>query len=74
MISMDDSVNNFVINRGFDYFNNETYTKNFNPPLPELSKLEIEILDCHGEPYDFNGRDHLLVFDILSMSRFDNLS
>lgn len=72
VISMDDNVNNFVINRGFDYFNNETYTKNFNPPLPELAKLEVEILNCNGDPYDFNGRDHLLIFDVLSLSRFDN--
>lgn len=72
VISMDDSINNFVVNRGFDYWNNETYTKNFNPPLPELAKLDIEILDCNGDPYDFNGRDHLLVFDVLSLSRFDN--
>lgn len=72
VIGMDDSINNFVLNRGFDYFNNETYTKNFNPPLPEFSKLDIEILNCNGDPYEFNGRDHLLVFDILSLSRYDN--
>jgi hypothetical protein len=72
VISMSDKVNNFVVDREFDYINHETYSKSFCPPLAELSKLEIEILDSHGNPYEFNGRDHLLVFDIVSLSRFDN--
>lgn len=72
VIGMDDGVNNFIFTRGFDFINNETYTKNFNPPLGKLEELDIEILNSNGKPYDFNGRDHLLMFDILSLTRFDN--
>jgi len=72
IIGMDDGVNNFVLSRGFDFINNETYSKNYNPPKEEVDSIEVEILDCRGNPYDFNGRDHVLIFDILSLTRFDN--
>ena len=73
MIGMDDGINNFIFNRKFDFNNNESYTKHFNPPIPELDSFDIEILDCKGDPYEFNGRDHILVFSILSLSRYENL-
>lgn len=52
-----------------DPFNSETYTKYFNPPLPNLSKIRIEFFNSNGEPFDFNGIDHLLLFDIGSLTQ-----
>jgi len=52
-----------------DPYNSETYTKYFNPPLPNLSKIRIEFYNSCGEPFDFNGLDHLLLFDIGSKTQ-----
>lgn len=52
-----------------DPYNSETYTKYFNPPLPNLSKIRIEFYNSCGEPFDFNGLDHLLLFDIHSLTQ-----
>ena len=41
----------------------------FNPPIEKLDRFEIEILDSNGKRYDFNGHDHVLSFEINSMSR-----
>lgn len=72
LIGMDDDINNFILSRKFDFINSESYTMDFNPPVPEINDIDIEILNCKGDPYDFNGRDHVLMFNILSLSRFDN--
>jgi hypothetical protein len=52
-----------------DPYNTETYTKYFNPPLPNLNKLSIRFVNSDGEPFDFNCMDHLLLFDIGSLSQ-----
>jgi hypothetical protein len=52
-----------------DPYNTETYTKYFNPPLPNLSKIRIEFYNSCGEPFDFNGLDHLLLFDVSSLTQ-----
>jgi hypothetical protein len=43
--------------------------KYFNPPLSKLDRLKISFLTADGYFYDFNGRDHLLVFDIISLNQ-----
>ena len=72
IIGMENSANNFIFNRNCDLINNETYTKFYNPPEPEINEVDIEILNSRGEPFEFNGHNHLLVFDVLSLTRFDN--
>lgn len=52
-----------------DPFNSETYTKYFNPPIPNISKITIEFYNCNGEPFDFNCIDHLLIFDVGSLTQ-----
>lgn len=47
--------------------NNENIIGNikyFNPPLPRLQKLRLKFLDRYGNPYNFQGRDHLLHFEM----------
>ena len=41
----------------------------FNPPMEKLERLEISVFDANGNPYDFNGHNHVLGFEINSMSR-----
>lgn len=60
----------FVFSRfDVDPLNSETYTKYFNPPLPNLNKMTIEFYNCEGEPFDFNGHDNLLIFDVDSLTQ-----
>lgn len=40
------------------------YTKYFPERIPSLDVLDIEFLDSDGRQYDFNGQDHLLIFEI----------
>lgn len=49
--------------------NLETYSYLFNPPLPKLSKITIEFYHPNGGRYEFNGKDHVLSFEIDSLSR-----
>ncbi len=48
---------------------NEKFIKVFNPPLERLETLEISFYDNNGYLYDFHGVEHLLIFNISSMSR-----
>jgi len=64
------AANSFILTgRDIDLINTETYTKYFNPPLPELSQLRLEFYNCDGEPFDFNGIDHILIFDVRSLTQ-----
>ncbi len=56
-----------------DFVDNTPYAaiKNFHPPLPKLDKLDIKFYRYDKKNqhtlYDFNGRDHLLVFRITTL-------
>lgn len=56
-----------------EYPNSRPYgaIKNFHPPLPKLDKLDIKFyrFDKSNQRtlYDFNGRDHMLVFSITTL-------
>jgi len=52
-----------------DPYNTESYTKYFNPPIPNLNKIRLEFTNSEGEPFDFNGMDHLLLFDVGSLTQ-----
>jgi hypothetical protein len=70
---------NSVLNKCFCVFENDVgmirytkmitepikrYTKYFPERIPSLDVLDIEFLDSDGRQYDFNGQDHLLIFEI----------
>ena len=51
--------------------------KNFNPPLARLSSLRIRFLRNNGSEYNFNGREHMLMFNIYSLNqpgRYNNFN
>tara|TARA_R100001163_G_C5068190_1_gene208137 strand:+ start:4236 stop:5243 length:1008 start_codon:yes stop_codon:yes gene_type:complete len=72
VLGMDTTLNNFMRSNNCDDLDNEVYQKDFNPPLQELDRLNIEFLNHNGEPYNFRGRDHCMVFEIVSLSRHSN--
>lgn len=72
VLSLDTRANNFMLTNNCDDLDNEVYQKDFNPPLGKLDRLTIEITDCKGNPYNFRGNDHFLLFEIVSLSRFSN--
>ena len=45
------------------------YTKYFPDAIPSLDVLDIEFIGSDGRPYNFNGQDHLLIFEIKNLSR-----
>lgn len=62
------STGDFILKNG-DMIDNDTYVFYFPEPLPKLKKLEIKFLCSDGTVYDFNGRDHFMVFEITSKTR-----
>ena len=72
VLPLDTRLNNFMLSNNCDQLDNEVYQKDFNPPLGKLDRLNIQFLDEDGRPYNFRGRDHLLVFEIVSLSRHSN--
>ena len=43
--------------------------KYFNPPMPRLSNINIKFKRYDGSFYDFNGKEHLLVFKITCLNQ-----
>lgn len=74
ILGMDNTPNSFVFNRDVDNVNKQTYSKYFISPIPEVNQFTVTLLNCHGELFDSNGTDHVLVFQITSLSRFDNFT
>ena len=44
----------------------DKFMKQWNPPLPRVSRIKVELLDAYGLPYDFQNHDNRieLVFEI----------
>lgn len=40
--------------------------KDFNPPIPRLSKLQISFVDRNGDPIDFQNHDHYFIIRLES--------
>lgn len=72
VLPLDTRVNNFMLSDNCDELDNEVYQKDFNPPLGKLDRLNFEFLDSNGNPYNFRGKNHVLVFEIVSLSRHSN--
>ena len=69
IIPFDSTTENFAIGQDNDCINIDSYTYYFTEPLPKFTKMEITFLKRDGSVYDFNGRDHFMVFQITSLSR-----
>jgi hypothetical protein len=69
LIPLDTSINNFSYAKNCDYIRNDRYVKVFSEPLPELSKIEITFTDASGNLFNFNGHDHILMFEITTRTR-----
>src|SRR3990172_1917789 len=65
------NLNNFNFIQDLNNLNNEFLIMNFKEPI-KVGKLKITFTNRDGHPIDFNGQDHLLVFEVTSLSRFDN--
>jgi len=72
VIPFDVSMNSFTLDEAMFQWNSESLRKYFNPPKGELDRLHIEFVTPNGNPYNFRGKDHYLVFEITSLSRHQN--
>lgn len=72
ILPLDSTLNNFMRANNCDEVDNEVYQKDFNPPKKTLDRLQIEFLNDQGNPYNFRGRDHVMTFEIVSLSRHSN--
>lgn len=61
----------FTIDDDCNGVDNDEYIKHFNPPA-KIDRLNITITDADGNPVNFRGKDHFLIFEITSLSRFSN--
>ena len=50
-------INKSSENNGYEQFS-EGVTKNFNPPIAQLSSLTFKFKDYYGNLYDFDNKDH----------------
>jgi hypothetical protein len=64
-------LNNFEFLSNLDRLNNEILIVDFKEPV-KVGRLKIRFTTRDGKPVDFNGQDHLLVFEVTSLSRVDN--
>ena len=69
LIPLDTTINNFSYAKNCDYIRNDRYVKVFPEPIPELNKISIEFLDPSGNLFNFNGHDHILIFEVSSRTR-----
>jgi hypothetical protein len=44
----------------------QTFTKVYDPPLTRFDRMHIRLNDMHGNTYDFQNRNHTLMFEIES--------
>lgn len=58
--------NNIIVNGRIPRRGVEKY---FNPPEPKIDRLRIRFLTAGGELYDFNGRDHVLELEVISLNQ-----
>jgi hypothetical protein len=69
VIPFDITTDNFILGQDCDGINGDSYTYYFTEPLPKFTKMEISFLNRDGSIYDFNGKDHFMIFQITSLSR-----
>lgn len=69
IIPMDKRLNNFELADNCDQIDREIYKIHFNPPLPKLDRFNVDFRDEYGNPFNFRGRDHVMIYEITSLSR-----
>lgn len=65
------TLNNFNLVQNLDCINNDILMMEFKEPM-KLGKLKISFTNRNGQPIDFNGINHIFVFEVTSLARFDN--
>jgi hypothetical protein len=74
VIPFDVSLNRFNLSEALFQFNAESLRYYFNPPKGEMDRLNIEFTTPDGNPYNFRGKDHYMVFEVTSLTRIQNYS
>ncbi len=69
IIPLDTTINNFSYAKNCDFIRNDRYIKVFSSVKPDLNKVKIRFTDPRGNLYNFNGHDHILMFEISSRTR-----
>lgn len=69
VVPLDTSINNFLYQKNNDNIANDRYIKFFSEPIPEVNEFDIEFLNPDGDEFNFNGHDHVLMFEIVSLTR-----
>lgn len=62
--------NNYTKDDDYGCIDSEDYIIYFNPPIPKMTKMVIQFYDSLGNPYNFRGVNHNMVFEINSLTRF----
>ena len=68
-IPLDTKSNTFSLSKNCGVIDNDRYVKYFQQPLVSFDSLDISIFDSFGNPYQFNGIDHCMTFEVHSLTR-----
>lgn len=69
VIPLDTTINNFQLSQNYVNDHAERFLKVFSSPIGEVNQIDIEFRDSDGNLFNFNGHDHMLVFQIDSQTR-----
>lgn len=69
ILTLDQRVNNFNNADDCDSIDKDQYIKYYPQPIPQLNELNIDFFTDEGKPCNFHGRNHVLVFQIYSLTR-----
>ena len=69
ILPFDSSLNNFQHSKNCDSVDNDRYIKYFTEPVPSINEIDIEFRDMYGELFEFNGHNHVLIFEVMSQTR-----
>jgi hypothetical protein len=69
VLPFDSRINNFQHASNCDAIDNDRYIKYFTEPVPTVNEIDIELKDINGDYYDFNGHNHVFIFEIVSQTR-----
>lgn len=68
IIPRDTRINNFNLGNNCDQIDNEVFKYYFESPISHFDRLTIEFLDEDGNPYNFRGHNHFLIFEITTLA------
>jgi hypothetical protein len=71
ILPFDFPLNNFQFLSNLNNINNDVLIMEFQTPI-KMQKFKITLTNHLGQEIDFNGRDHLFIFEVTSLSRVSN--